>query len=144
MSLQREFLPRNFRRRSVRRVRRRKKKKSPRFSERIYQLYRVPPLFTSRTHRQHVRNRTRITPEGLLRRGKASDIHPCAHTQTHTYTPLIVKGHVRARSPGFMAERTREFVLDDGEGYIKSLARRGTRSLPILTTVVVLCKLDVE
>jgi len=49
---------------------------------------------------------------------------------------------VRARSFGFAAGRSQEFVGDGGSK--KSLALRGARSLPILTTVVALCKLDVE
>lgn len=130
MSLQREFFPRNFHRRPVRRVKEKKEKKkkeepeSPRFSERIYQLCRVPPLFTSRTRRQHVRNRTRITPEGLLRRGKASDIHPCARTGTYVHSPhrkracACKKSRIRGRTnPGIRPRRWRRI-------YKKSRASR--------------------
>lgn len=112
-----------------------KKERGPRFSENLPTLpgpliYQPRP---SRTRSESLSNHAGRLTQG----GKAPDAR----------FPFDVKNDgVRAcmrEASGFAAGRTREFVVGDGGGK-KNLAHRGTRSLPILTTVVVLCKLDVE
>lgn len=102
------------------------------------------PLFTSHARREHIRNRARITPESLLKEEKTPNIRigqvllPLVEGLGYDSVFVYVRGEVPVRgrvNPG-------KFVDDEGK---KSLARSdGTRSLPILTTIVVLCKLDVE
>lgn len=108
-------------------------KRGPRFSENLPTL--LEPLIyqprPSRTRSESLSNHARRLTQGVEKGAR------------HTL-PLRREKRWGAREEHreFMAGRTRKFVVDDGEGK-KNLARRGTPSLPILTTVVVLCKLDV-
>lgn len=103
------------------------RERSPRFSENLPGplIYQPRP---SRTRSESFSNHARRLTQG--------------RKAPNTRFPFVVKNDDMREASGFVARQTREFV-DDG-GSKKNLAHRGTRSLPILTTVVVLCKLDVE
>lgn len=116
-----------------RKVREKGEKRGPRFSENLPTLL-GPLIYQPRPSR--TRSESLSNHAGRLTQGVEKDAR-------HTL-PLRREKRWGAREEHreFVAGRTREFVVGDG-GSKKNLARSGTRSLPILTTVVVLCKLDV-